>query len=305
VLCWGRNDYGQAGVAGSDYVDTPTPVDSIPADCQVRQVSAGAMHTCVRCSSGQAYCWGRNDFGQLGNGTNAPSHVPVQVETLSNVVQLSAGRMYTCALEQTATMKNALYCWGKNDSDQLGLWNTHGADVNTPGLVSKDIQFSFVAAGSNHTCAIGHNKQELDRPKCWGNNTAGQRGQPKTEANSAAPQDVGLPIDFPEEATFKSISVGERHSCLLTGEGTVWCWGDNTQGQLGSDEVTRPSEPNRVPTIIPPVIAVSAGGFHTCAIGGPSLSLTCWGSNTRGQLGIGGDLQEHGPKQALEICAPH
>jgi hypothetical protein len=121
LVCWGRNDLGQAGAA---------PVASISATsvagiADALQVVAGRSHACALTEAGQVYCWGANGRGQLGRGTTAGGHVPVRVQGLAGIVGLEAGNEHTCAIRSTG----GLYCWGANDVGQLGNGQTQDSSV--------------------------------------------------------------------------------------------------------------------------------------------------------------------------------
>jgi len=123
AYCWGFDGYGQLGDGGSDEkVPTPVPVSG---GLRFIEVSAGAFHTCARTPGGSAYCWGKNDGGNLGDGTQANSVVPVEVLGGLNFTDLTSGNSHTCAIAIAAKA----YCWGANDVGQLGDGTTIYRDV--------------------------------------------------------------------------------------------------------------------------------------------------------------------------------
>ena len=238
-------------------------------------VSAGGYHTCALTSSGGVKCWGQNGHGQLGNGTNAWSNVPVNVSGLSSGVSaISGGYKYTCAV----TSGGAVKCWGDNWAGQLG--NGTDTDSNVPVNVSGlSSGVSAISAGSDHTCALTSG----GGAKCWGYNGYGSLGNGTDIDYSNVPLDVyGL------SSGVIAISAGyDCYSCALTSSGGVKCWGGNWNSQLGNDTIILYSNvPVNVSGLASGVSAISAGGGHTCALtsGG---GAKCWGGNGAGQLGNG------------------
>ncbi len=121
LMCWGYNEHGNLGIGPKPtdrnlfLVENPTPV-AMPPGLEVTDVAVGLSHTCALTSSGDAYCWGSNNNGELGNGTLDPSGVPVLVVGGYEFVELDAGARHTCG----RTKLSRIYCWGENLSGQLG-----------------------------------------------------------------------------------------------------------------------------------------------------------------------------------------
>src|SRR5438094_1550556 len=193
------------------------------------------------------------------------------------VTAVDIGAFYSCALLQDGTVR----CWGDNSTGELGDGTTTNA--STPGAVAGIGGAATVTAGGFHTCV----RMPDGTIQCWGRNNAGQLGDPATTAfESPTPVRVsGL------SAT--AVTAGGFHTCALPGDGTVRCWGQNDLGQLGNgtnDPVpNRPSTFNPTPVTVSGIttaVAVSAGGWHTCALLQDG-TVRCWGDNTWGQLGDG------------------
>src|SRR3989454_197630 len=249
-------------------------------------VSAGAFFSCVRLSDGTAECTGRNQFGQLGNGdgTFTSSSVPVAVSGLTAATRVATGGEHACALLGDSTVR----CWGAGDSGQRGD-GTFNNSSTVPVAVGGLTGAVTVVTGGYHTCALlGEGTMW-----CWGRNADGQLGD--GTAGTQCAQTTGLCSSTPVRAggitNPAAITAGGYHTCALLGDGTVWCWGRNGQGQLGDGTTTSSTTPVRVGGITGAVaIAVGQGGVHTCALLADG-SVKCWGAlgagNGVGQLGNG------------------
>ncbi len=228
VKCWGSNFNGQLGNGVRD--DSLIPVDVIGLDSNnVQAISVGSNYACALTNIGGVKCWGRNYEGQLGDGT-APnmSSIPVDVSDLTSDVQaISSASRHACAITTSGDMK----CWGHNYIGLLGdgVNGTPKSYSSTPvdviGLNSsvKDISISGV-----NTCAL----TTSGRVKCWGGNLWGGLGD-GTENNSLTPVNViGL------DSNVQAISTGGFYTCVLIDNGSVKCWGRNSEGQLGDGTTT-------------------------------------------------------------------
>ncbi len=182
LKCWGYNNYGQLG--DNSATDKPTPVDVLGLTSGVARIAAGNFHTCAVTTSGGAKCWGRDDYGQLGNDAALVSKpTPVDVQGLtSGVVSIVAGGYHACALTATGGLK----CWGNDSYGQLG---NDAALTNKPTPVDVFELNSGVAsasAGYFHTCAL----TTAGGLKCWGRDNNGQLGNDAAMTNQPTPVDV-------------------------------------------------------------------------------------------------------------------
>jgi alpha-tubulin suppressor-like RCC1 family protein len=277
--CWGNNDYGMLGDGTTTERRIPVNVSALGGG--VATVAAGGGSTCALTSAGGVKCWGRNDSGQLGDGTTTERHTPVDVSGLtSGVVAVAAGGSHTCAL----TASSRIECWGFNSQGQLGdgtITERH-TPVHVSGLTSGVIA---VTAGLAHTCAL----TSAGGVKCWGSNGAGELGD-GTTTERHTPVDVsGL------TSGVIAVAAGDSHTCALTSAGGAKCWGGNGSGELGDNKAcTGPcTTPVNVSGLTSGVVAVTAGG-HSCALTSAG-GAKCWGDNTFGQLGDGTTKERHTP----------
>jgi len=195
--------------------------------------------------------------------------LPLAASPTYKAAGLSAGYAHTCVV----TTKHALVCWGYNPYGQLGDGTTtdRGTPVGVSGMGSK---VAAVSAGYYHSCAVTTKGKAV----CWGNNGAGQLGD-DTATNRLTP--VGV---YGLSKNVKAISAGYLNTCALTTKGKVWCWGDNSQGQLGDGTTTASHRPVAVKGLGSGVRTVSTGYGFACAIT-KAKAVKCWGDNAYGQLG--------------------
>jgi len=284
AYCWGKNEFGQLG--DSSHTDRSAPV-RVAGGLAFRLLSAGAQHTCGADTDGVPYCWGSNVQGQLGLGSTSDRNSPVRVATNIRVTGLSAGGEHTCATIVHWERQDRMMCWGSNAHGQLGV-RGEVRDAWSPILTFGTIKYAAIAAGSQHTCAAS--KQEL--LFCWGSNGRGELGN-----GSRTPSPVPFLIRLSRRQTFVSVSTGAAHSCALTSDGQVYCWGDNAAGQVGNGGGKSVIIPARLRDTLK-FTALSAGGDATCGLR-PDGSVSCWGSNAAGQFGGGAPTGSETPIAVL------
>jgi alpha-tubulin suppressor-like RCC1 family protein len=273
---------------------------------EAEAVTAGGGHTCALTDDGAVWCWGDNQFGQVGDGTTTDSRVPAEViGSDASVTSVSAGANHTCAVLANGVVK----CWGENSTGQLGDGTT--ANSPTPVTVQGLSGVAAVAAGDSYTCAL----TTAGAVWCWGKNDDGQVGQvdpvdppdPCDPSDSSDPCEPSDPSEQDPESSFHTpqllmdssdvpitasgISAGSSHACAIVADG-VSCWGSNSFGQLGlelSDPAAHPDPGFRASAVpvavagLTEVTAIAAGGDHTCVADGDVAK--CWGSNQAHELG--------------------
>ncbi len=244
VYCWGNNGYGQVGdgtTGGSEYYNgwsiRSVPV-AVVGGLSFAALTAGTFHTCGLTGNGAAYCWGDNEYGQLGDGsTTSYSSVPVAVSGGLTFSALSATYHHTCGV----TASGAAYCWGYNGAGQFGDGSSTSSSV--PVAVSGGLTFSVVTAGALHTCGLTTGGGAY----CWGWSALGRLGTgADTGPDQCLPQYNGgcsrKPLAVAGGLTFARLSAGGNHSCGVTVGGIAYCWGENNVGQLGTGDVTGPEQ---------------------------------------------------------------
>jgi len=266
AYCWGVNSYGELGDGTIDTTRT-TPV-LVSGGLSFAAVDAGANHTCGVTTSGVAYCWGDNSYGQLGDGTMTDRATPELVSGGLSFAVVNAERDHTCGV----TTSGVAYCWGWNFFGQLGDGTT--TDRTTPGLVSGTRAFTTISAGNQHTCGVTTSGVAY----CWGDNGSGQLGDGTTT-------DRTTPGLVSGGLTFAAVDAG-YHTCGVSTSDAAYCWGYNWFGQLGDGTIfTIRTTPGLVSGGLT-FAAVDAGYDHTCGVTTSGVAY-CWGWNFSGQLGDG------------------
>jgi alpha-tubulin suppressor-like RCC1 family protein len=290
------------------------------------QIAAGWGHACVVMSSGHIDCWGENHSGQLGDGSDAASDIPVEVEGVSDAVAVSVGGADSCAVLSSGRVD----CWGYDGNGELG--DGPGANsaipVEVPGIVNAvqvavGVQDECVVLSSGHvecwgTEVVEHFTYERERPvevagiddakqvavsrwdtcallssghiDCWQEGEFGQLGDGSKAASKA-------PVEVQAITTATQVTTGEEYACALLASGHVSCWGRNDGGQLGDGTTVGPAHCEQSGEVacsdtpvevqgLVDVTEIGAGGADSCAL----LStghIDCWGGNLYGELGNG------------------
>ena len=256
VQCWGNNGNGTLGNGGSpNYSASPVAVSGLGSG--VVAIAAGHNHACALTSAGGVVCWGRKDFGTLGDGSNNHSSTPVAVSGLSSgVVAISAGGSGTCAVTQGA----GVLCWGVG-------YGTGGGSTNVPVVLSGlSDALASISLGQDHGCAVTTEGAVL----CWGQNSRGQLGDGSNTASATPVAVTGA------DSGFVAVSAQADFTCALTSAGQTHCWGRNSQGQLGNGSTSDSNVPVLATEQSGTALDVGVREFAGCVLR-DDRSLQCWG----------------------------
>lgn len=226
VKCWGSNGSGQIGDGTTTNRLIPTDVSGLSSG--ITAIALGMDFSCALTSAGAVMCWGENDFAKLGDGTTTDRHTPVNVAGLTSTVKaISPGAHHNCVL----TTAGAVQCWGRNNFGQTGDGTT--VDRTTPGtVVGLSSGATQIMQGGLHGCAI----DSAQTMRCWGYNSYGQLGN---GMKGSTP--VTQPVSVTGLSNVIGASLAFNHTCARTTTG-AYCWGWNTNGQIGDGtKIDRPT----------------------------------------------------------------
>ena len=268
-------------------------------------VSMGVRHTCGISISEELYCWGTNNYGELGTGSGSGnSPTPKKVDSLPGglgAANVSVGSHHTCALLTDGNVS----CWGNSADGALGV-NLSSYSVNqysplTPVDLGSSRKAIQIESGAGHTCAL------LDdgNVSCWGNNNNGVLGNSGTnQQNYNTPQQVS---SFGNNKKAVKISSGYYHVCAILDDGSVSCWGHAGYGQLGNGQTggyqTSPVQTNPLGSGRT-AINISTGDYFTCVLLDTGSPI-CWGEGTNGRLGRGSNSHVNQPASSSTVSLPN
>ena len=277
LFCWGRGDHGELGNGAGDDHAHPVEVAGGRTDWAV--VSAGTFHTCARRRTGQLYCWGMDDWGQLGDGgTSTSQSSPVEVVGgRTDWAGVAAGGGTTCAVRRSGR----LFCWGDDSAAQLGDGGTNTSQPGPVEVVGGRTDWASVTVGDGHTCA----RRTTSRLFCWGRDDHGQAGD-----DGGLDPARGTPVQVAGSRTdWTKVSAGTAHTCARRADGRLFCWGFGIYGQRADGtRVSDRAAPVQVVGARTDWASVAAGSQHTCARRSTGR-IFCAGYDGAGQLGDGGE----------------
>ncbi len=325
LYCWGSNNDGQLGT-GTTEAENPYPT-RVGNDNDWERVATGVNHTCGIKTNGTLYCWGSNNAGQLGNGTNEPHYQPEKVGNDSNWRDMALGSSNTCAIKTDGST----YCWGNN-------YLVETEYNKSPERVGTDNDWTQISSGTSHFCAIKSNGSIY----CWGYGGHGQFGTGSNEHG------VEIPTLAVSENRWKYLSSANYHSCAINSHDNLFCTGENLGGALGTGDYEKSNRYLKVDTAKNPIIVetgfnrisamididekmhywgntkfvdetdgttpnrpipfeenrraslITIGYYHGCFITAEG-ELYCWGKNDYGQIGDGTQEEREVPVKIASV----
>ena len=303
VYSWGSNAFGQLG--NGTNIDSAEPIavttSGVLAGKTITAIAAGIYFSIALASDGTVYTWGDNFAGQLGNGTDQKSLVPVKVYAdvaLSGkiITAISAGGSYSVALASDGTV----YTWGSNANGQLGNgnWTNSYAPVavSTSGVLSGKT-ITAIAAGGSHSVALASDGTVYS----WGSNSIGQLGIGQLAIGNYIASNIPVAVTTSGVLSGKSITAitaGTNHTLVVASDRTAYAWGSNIRGQFGNGNTTDSIIPVAITTSGALsgkiVTTIAAAESHSIALASNGTVYT-WGSNSSGQLGNGNNTESYVP----------
>ncbi|HWD94854.1 MAG TPA: InlB B-repeat-containing protein [Acidimicrobiales bacterium] len=282
VECFGIGSNGQLGYFyGANVYSTPSQAGLIS---NAATTSAGNNATCAVLFTGGVDCWGNDQYGQLGNGeTEQYSTSPIPVIGISTATSVSMGANFACATLANGTVD----CWGNGNSGDLG--NGLSTQETSPIVVAGITNAVQVSAGYDFACAL-LSTGSID---CWGDNSSDAIG---TSSDSNSTSEFNYSVGSITNAT--QVAAGQDGVCALLSTGSIDCWGDNTDGDLGNGATT----PSLVPVSVSGITtatSVTMGNNFACAVA--SGLVDCWGVGNNDQLGNGNNQSSDTPVQVSSL----
>lgn len=270
VACAGTNSHGELGSGASSGTEF-WPLQIVDGLMPVDRVALASFRTCVLDNAGEVYCWGVNLNGSFGDGTinvqSRRSHVALNAPANDLAVNLFSGCVVVGPSGNVA-------CWGLNDVGQLGISNLETR--YTPAVLHGLSNVRQVVLGDAFGCALGHEGEVW----CWGSDSALQLGTAAPPEGTCQPSTQTIrcstrPVRVPLSSSVVAITAGASHACALVRDRSIWCWGNNLNGQLGTGSFSPSSGPSQVTSTLA-WESVAAGARATCGIS--SGDVYCWGS---------------------------
>ena len=319
VACWGEGSSGQLGNGALIDSSTPQTTQSLGFNSSAKSISLGRYHSCAITDNGTTVCWGQGSQGQLGNGATSEEASPVTTAPFpfnQKAVALASGEEHTCALMSTGSVA----CWGNGANGRLG--NGASSSASTPELTEPfggGRTAVAISSQHQHTCALLND----GNVSCWGSDEDGRAGTGDGLSEHNIPTDTaGLGAG----RTSLSIAAGFSSTCAILDDLSTVCWGD-LNPPAGNVYASTPSELTLLPAGHSIAVSerdfngngvlnifefpvnfdftasgLSAGARHTCAILDDD-SITCWGDNSKGQLGTGDTVSQFAPISTLSLGA--
>ncbi|MCC6811659.1 MAG: carboxypeptidase regulatory-like domain-containing protein [Deltaproteobacteria bacterium] len=295
TYCWGANDHSALGDGTNQSIrNVPTRVDGLGTTAVL--VSPGYMFGCAIVTGGAVKCWGRGQYGQLGDGGGASNPAIVDVYGLqSGVTHLSAGGLHACAVVAGGQVR----CWGGDNDGELGN-GASGTYATMPVTVCTNkttcgalTGIKEVSAGTSVTCALS----TTGTVYCWGSNLYGRLG------NGIGASDTSVATLVGGLSGIKKVVLGDSHACVITASDGLKCWGFGGHGEIGDGFKQTRYTPTDVSGLSSGVLDVSIGDSHACVLmtGG---GVKCWGDNRKAQIGDGTIDERLTPTPVVGLAFP-
>ena len=277
LYMWGTNGSGQLGIQSNVASNIPVKVNNSSStlpEKSVKYVALGTYHSAAITKYGSLYMWEYNNYGQLGNGSSGNYEKSVSpIKIMENVAAVSLGAWHSAAI----TKDGSLYMWGENSDGQLGNGST--TNRSTPVKIMENV--ATVSLGAWHSAAITKDGSLY----MWGYNNYGQLGN----GSSGNYEKSVSPIKIMENVA--AVSLGAWHSAAITKDGSLYMWGENSDGQLGNGTTNNLTRPQRIAVNVQ---SVELYGSYTTAISKDG-GLYTWGYNLNGRLGNGTTTNSYTP----------
>jgi alpha-tubulin suppressor-like RCC1 family protein len=282
LWCW-----GQEAVVSDSYEPRPVPMAVGPqwtgfkwTTVASRIVTSGF---CATGEDGSVWCFGDDDFGEMGNGVTTTETLPLTQATSSATwVTVSCSLGQTCALDDTGN----IWCWGDNRDGQVGDDLPGEAPALTPVQAGTDTDWASVAPGdAEHSCAL----KKDGTLWCWGANGSGEIGDGTQAEETSLLWTIGggnkaSPTQETTDGTWSHASTGQGYTCAISSStGIPWCWGNNSAGELGTNDQNSSLVPVEVVVQGGPWTSICSGTYHSCALRSDG-TLWCWGASDDGAL---------------------
>ena len=299
VYCWGAGDDGQLGDNLRSSSNRPQKIADMATSSAPAILAVGEDNACVGMADGALWCWGVGRNGILSNEALRDSPRPIQIAIFNGSTTaaraVAVGAHHACAIADDASM----WCWGYSGSGQVGINVIDEPDSEPSTIIPTKIadhpsnaEVVDIAAGGYHTCAVYGD----GRVSCWGYGEYGQLGTECAfngdgESNDCA-EDVASPVILnyfdgtSASKTASSVDAGLFHTCVISVNGQLYCFGYGASGQLGNGLNYSYSLPQHVGYLRGSVLAVALGEDHSCALT-IARRVFCFGDNEYGQLGNG------------------
>ncbi|HKU39633.1 MAG TPA: hypothetical protein VJR89_15845 [Polyangiales bacterium] len=298
VRCWGDNTWGQLGDGTFENRLRPVQVRELQS---VVQLDVGLLRACAVMQDGQLRCWGDNTWDVMRVGDEEDHNLPVTVQGVERAVQVSLGEHQTCVRRSDSTLE----CWGYPHRTELNVQGERDVvDVEAGYFLTT----ATLADGSVRSWGMNSLAGQIDvassRAVSSGYGfvcTLAQDASVRCKGIYIVRDEVGVPVDGVVQGlrSIASMSSGFEHSCAVTQQGKVYCWGRNNRGQLGDGSTTHSLEAREV-VGLDHVVEVTCGREHSCAHKADG-SVYCWGSNDLGELGDGTTTERHTPVAVIGL----